>query len=60
VEQHNWNAVRIALLDVGQLKLMRKHRQMHHALILSGPRGRPGADRSVSEDQALLARRCWP
>ncbi len=35
VEQHSRNAIRIALLDVGQLKSVPKHGEMHHALILS-------------------------
>ena len=35
VEQYNRNAVRIAMLDVGRLESIPKHRQMHHALILS-------------------------
>jgi len=36
VEQQDWHAVRIALLDVGQLEPIAQHGQMHHALILSG------------------------
>lgn len=35
VEQHNRNAIGIALLDIGQLKSIPKHGQMHHVGIVS-------------------------
>jgi hypothetical protein len=38
VEQHNRNAITIALLDVGQLESIPKHGQTHHAPILSAAR----------------------
>jgi hypothetical protein len=53
VEQHNWNAIRIALLDVGQLRSIPKHRQMHHTPILSGPPGDPlGVTSALSSEHA--------
>jgi hypothetical protein len=39
VEQHNRNAIRIALLDVGQLKSVPKQGAMHQALILAAAHG---------------------
>ena len=54
VEQQDWNAVRVALLDVGQLESISEHGQMHHALILSGCAASSSSEAQPSAVRAAL------